>query len=172
MLPGTAMRDIMVHNVMQPFANIFRTRGNVHSRSDRPEADTRTRGNVHSRSDRRTRDNRADTDSTWSREKRRQWWRSLGEVSRSSASSSSSSSSSSGQKVFTLPVDRSHIAKSRQKRTVVGLYSYAPWLTNDVRTYIFPHFKNHKTFMIWNNNVSYWRQFTQWNQNILEKISI
>ena len=23
--------------------------------------------------------------------------------------------------------------------------------------------------MIWNNNVSYWRQFTQWNQNILEK---
>ena len=26
MLPGTAMRDIMVHNVMTPFMNIFRTR--------------------------------------------------------------------------------------------------------------------------------------------------
>ena len=31
-----------------------------------------------------------------------------------------------------MPVDASHVAKSRKKRTVVGLYSYAPWLTNDV----------------------------------------
>ena len=102
------MRDIMVHNVMQPFANIFRTRGNVHS-TQRQE----TRG------------------STWNRDKRREWRRSLGALARSS--SEPAEDTDTRQRMFTIPVDQSHVAKSRQKRTVVGLYSYAPWLTNDVR---------------------------------------
>ena len=108
MLPGTAMRDIMVHNVMQPFANIFRTRGNVHSRQ-------KTR------------------DTTWNRDKRREWWRSLGALARSSSEPAENTDTDNRQRMFTIPVDQSHVAKSRQKRTVVGLYSYAPWLTNDVR---------------------------------------
>ena len=36
-------------------------------------------------------------------------------------------------KTFTLPPDQSSVPKSRNRRSVVGLYSYAPWLTNDVR---------------------------------------
>ena len=110
MLPGTAMRDIMVHNVMTPFANLFRTRGNA---------------NVHSNRVRR------EAGRPWSREQRRRWWRALGELSRST-SESSWEKVGDHPKTFTIPVDESNIPKSRRKRTVVGLYSYAPWLTNNV----------------------------------------
>ena len=67
----------------------------------------------------------------WNRARRRQWWRSLGQISETK--SSSEKENKQGHQVFTIPVDPSHVPKSRKKRTVVGLYSYAPWLTNDVR---------------------------------------
>ena len=104
MLPGTAMRDIMVHNVMTPFANLFRTRGHVHSSRGRREA------------------------GAWSREQRRRWWRALGELARTERKEDLDQA-----KTFTMPM-----AKSRKKRSVIGLYSYAPWLTNDVRVYPLP----------------------------------
>jgi len=55
---------------------------------------------------------------------RRNWWRSLGEIKKSKDDNNAN------PKVYSIPSDPSHIAKSRQKRTI-GLYSYAPWLTND-----------------------------------------
>ena len=112
MLPGTAMRDIMVHNVMTPFANLFRTRGEVHSSRGRREAET------------------------WSREQRRRWWRALGELSRTEKEDKEELEQ---PRTFTMPMDHANNdAKSRRKRSVIGLYSYAPWLTNDVRVYLLP----------------------------------
>ena len=117
MLPGTAMRDIMVHNVMTPFANLFRTRGEVHSSRGRREAET------------------------WSREQRRRWWRALGELSRSEKKVPDLEDKEELEqpRTFTMPMDHANNdAKSRRKRSVIGLYSYAPWLTNDVRVYLLP----------------------------------
>ena len=88
MLPGTAMRDIMMHNIMSPLVNLFR--------SQRVE--------------------RAAVDERWSREERRHWWRSLGGLARAKREEEE---------------EEKHMTLSRRKRTV-GLYSYAPWLTNDV----------------------------------------
>ena len=105
MLPGTAMRDIMVHNVMAPFANLFRTRGHVHSSRGRREAGA-----------------------GWSREQRRRFWRALGELARSEPGDQSDQPTT-----FTMPPDQSNVPKSRNRRSVIGLYSYAPWLSNDVR---------------------------------------
>ena len=105
MLPGTAMRDIMMNNVMSPLINIFRS-GRVERSAGREEGEA--------------------TDG-WSRERRRLWWRSLGELA-----SSKSKRSVREPGVFTDPLDSEHVTLSRRKRTV-GLYSYAPWLTNDVR---------------------------------------
>ena len=114
MLPGTAMRDIMVHNVMQPVAALLRTRlNNVRSRRQREQLE---------------RGGGVAGGGSWSREQRRGWWRALGQLS-------SQSSSRPRRQAFTMPAEeshQSHVAKSRKKRTVVGLYSYAPWLTNDV----------------------------------------
>ena len=135
MLPGTAMRDIMMHNVMAPFANLFRTRNNVHA---------------HRREDVEKQDNAGG----WSREKRRQWWRSLGQLS-----SPNSSRPRSSRRVVTMPVDQYHVAKSRQKRTVVGLYSYAPWLTNDVNIL---HSTQSSNIFLWNLADSLW--VGQWPQ--------
>ena len=101
MLPGTAMRDIMMHNVMAPFLSLFR--------SSRVERSTRSRREAE----------------TWTREKRRHWWRSLGALA-------SSLENKSDDGVYTLPQEPKHLTLSRRKRTV-GLYSYAPWLTNNVR---------------------------------------
>ena len=116
MLPGTAARDIMVHNVMQPLAALLRTRlNNVRSRRQREQLERGGGGGV-----------AGGGGGSWSREQRRGWWRALGQLS------SSQSSSRPRREAFTMPVDESHVAKSRKKRTVVGLYSYAPWLTNDV----------------------------------------
>ena len=116
MLPGTAMRDIMVHNVMQPVAALLRTRlNNVRSRRQREQLERG--GGV-----------AGGGGGSWSREQRRGWWRALGQLS-------SQSSSRPRRQAFTMPAEeshQSHVAKSRKKRTVVGLYSYAPWLTNDV----------------------------------------
>ena len=110
MLPGTAMRDIMVHNVMAPFASLFRSRGHVHSSRGRREA------------------------GGWSREQRRSWWRALGELARPEPQTGDRRGEEPDQpRTFTLPPGDSNLAKSRNKRSVVGLYSYAPWLTNDVR---------------------------------------
>ena len=106
MLPGTAMRDIMMHHVMAPFLNIFR--------SSRVERSTRSR-------------REARESQTWSREERRHWWRALGALA-----SHTEEKSGGGGGVYTLPQEPEHLTLSRQKRTV-GLYSYAPWLTNNVR---------------------------------------
>ena len=111
MLPGTAMRDIMVHNVMTPFANLFRTRGHVHSSRGRREAGT-----------------------GWSREQRRRFWRALGELARSETGDQRGEEGDQPT-TFTMPPDQSNVPKSRNRRSIVGLYSYAPWLTNDVRVY-------------------------------------
>ena len=91
MLPGTAMRDIMMHNIMSPLLNIFWSK-----RVERSE--------------------RSAEEESWSREKRRHWWRSLGGLVRTKREEE----------------EEEHLRLSRRKRTV-GLYSYAPWLTNDVR---------------------------------------
>ena len=118
MLPGTAARDIMVHNVMQPLAALLRTRlNNVRSRRQREQLERGGGGGGGVT---------GGGGGSWSREQRRGWWRALGQLS------SSQSSSRPRREAFTMPVDESHVAKSRKKRTVVGLYSYAPWLTNDV----------------------------------------
>ena len=119
MLPGTAMRDIMMHNVMSPFLNLFR--------SSRVERSTRSRRAAQ----------------TWTREKRRHWWRSLGALASSLENKSNDGSGGDGGDdgdggggdgggVYTLPQEAEHLSLSRRKRTV-GLYSYAPWLTNNVR---------------------------------------
>ena len=102
MLPGTAMRDIMMHNVMAPFLSLFR--------SSRVERSTRSRREAE----------------TWTRERRRHWWRSLGALGATLARPRQE------RGVLTEPLQEEHLTLSRRKRTV-GLYSYAPWLTNDVR---------------------------------------
>lgn len=108
MLPGTAMRDIMVHNVMTPFANLFRTRGHVHSSRGRREAGA-----------------------GWSREQRRRFWRALGELARSEPGDQRGEEGEQPT-TFTMPPDQSNVPKSRNRRSVIGLYSYAPWLSNDI----------------------------------------
>ena len=110
MLPGTAMRDIMMHNLMAPFLNLFR--------SSRVERSTRSRREAR------------ETES-WGREERRHWWRALGSLA-SSLDSSREEKSDGGSGVYTVPQEPDHLTLSRRKRTV-GLYSYAPWLTNNVR---------------------------------------
>ena len=103
MLPATAMRDIMMHNIMSPLLNIFRT-----NRVERSTA------------------SRREDQGGWSREKRRHWWRSLGALGATLARTRQE------RGVLTEPLQEDHLTLSRRKRTV-GLYSYAPWLTNDVR---------------------------------------
>lgn len=121
MLPATSMRDIFMHNVMSPMMNFFRGRRTAKStsRQDDNEVDTED-----------------DNPSRWSvfknpgqqisnRKQRKNWWRSLGQVRRSKDDKKAN------PRVYSVPSDSSHIAKSRRKRTI-GLYSYAPWLTNDI----------------------------------------
>jgi len=66
------------------------------------------------------------------RKHRKNWWRSLGQIHRSAEEKQKI------PKVYSVPNDPSNIAKSRQKRTI-GLYSYAPWLTNDIPYVLSPN---------------------------------
>jgi len=121
MLPATSMRDIFMHNMMTPFMNFFRGRRKSSSTSRQDENDI---------------DTEDVTSSKWgafkdpgnqisNRKHRKNWWRSLGQIHRSAEEKQKI------PKVYSVPNDPSNIAKSRQKRTI-GLYSYAPWLTNDI----------------------------------------
>ena len=121
MLPATSMRDIFMHNVMSPFMNFFVGRRTKTSTSRKDENEVETED---------------DTPSKWSafknpgkqlsnRTRRKNWWRSLGQIHQSKEDQKEKPN------VISVPDDASHIAKSRRKRTI-GLYSYAPWLTNDV----------------------------------------
>ena len=57
----------------------------------------------------------------------------MGELARTDKESNDQREEDDHPKTFTLPPDQSSVPKSRNRRSVVGLYSYAPWLTNDVR---------------------------------------
>ena len=62
------------------------------------------------------------------------FWRALGELARTDKEFDDQRVDDADQpKTFTMPPDQSSVPKSRNRRSVVGLYSYAPWLTNDVR---------------------------------------
>lgn len=121
MLPATSMRDIFMHNIMSPMMNLFLGQRTAQSTS-------------------RQEDNEVDSGekktSIWNvfknprqqisnHKQRKNWWRSLGQIKKPKDDKNLN------PKVYTVPADSSHIAKSRQKRTI-GLYSYAPWLTNDI----------------------------------------
>ena len=120
MLPATSMRDIFMHNVMSPLMNMLV--------GHRTQSTSRQEDNEVERKDKES--------SIWSifkdpgqqisnRKQRKNWWRKLGQIQKSKDDKKPN------PKVFTVPDDPAHIAKSRKKRTI-GLYSYAPWLTNDV----------------------------------------
>jgi len=137
MLPATSMRDIFMHNVMSPLMNLLVGQRSAQSTSRQEDNEVE----------------RKDKDSSvWSifkdpgqqistRKQRKNWWRKLGQIQKSKDDKKAN------PKVFTVPTDPSHIAKSRKKRTI-GLYSYAPWLTNDIPYSLSPNLNSNDRLTI------------------------
>ena len=125
MLPATSMRDIIMHNVMAPMMNLFRGRRTSKSTDRQHDENEPERNEVEDGGSSIWSAFKVPSQQLSNNQIRRNWWKSLGQLQKLKDDNQLN------PKAYSIPVDPSHIAKSRKKRTI-GLYSYAPWLTNDV----------------------------------------